>query len=728
MPFVLAFGCSGGDTTSLSVAPAGDVPGGGLDGGVMSARDGGGLDGGGGGFDAIDPRDGVASVDDAGEQPDDAPPTWSDLPFPGDGDPGPEPALPTARTQPDPCVDFAGERVMYGTDGDDTLTGGPGRDIIFGGNGDDLIDGGGGNDVLCGGNGEDHIIGGDGEDYIDGGYGNDLLEGGELHDVIHGRAGSDVIRGGPGPDLLFGDLLDDDVYGEGGNDILIGGHGNDFLHGGDNNDFMRGDTGHDTFVGGTGTDTVSFSTAMPTGQALNDHSGPAPEGVIVDFNEHLTNEDSAWIDLHDNRDYRADEIYRAGVASGDGAREALMGIENVIGSHFNDTLISSSAVQKLYGLYGDDALRGPAATMVGGPGADTCNDVRCDPTGEPPGRGAGALVFVDGYSDDTGIGVIGATGVTRDHFTVVVGDGSAIVTSGAGELTPGTGCRRRNMQPEVVVCTLPRVPLYLMAFGGDGDDHLSVVGGVPRDFAAHMSGGNGDDDLFGSAGDDVLFSGPTGRDTLAGNSGDDALLSESPAGMDPMTRGEAYPGGRDELDGGGGNDQLVSDYPCGHHSFVGGGGIDIAGFRRSTGTRPPFFAIYAQLGGPSSVRQDFHGQAFNPMRCAREMWATRIADDLEILEGADGDDHLFGDNNNNVIWGWGGEDQIFGYGGNDELWGHKGNDELNGGEGRDMLYGGQGFDLLHARDGAADARLDCGPENGRVEDSDPADPTATRCN
>lgn len=724
MPLVLALGCSGGDGTSTTTSPTDDVPAGALDAGVVSTRDAS------VGFDAIDPGDDASSVADVPED-DDATFAWADLPVPDDSgaSPGPDPAVPSPRAQPDPCVDADPRRVRHGTSGDDTLTGTPGDDIIFGGDGDDTIDGRGGNDVLCGGNGEDHILGGDGEDYIDGGYGNDTLEGGDHRDVIHGRAGSDVIRGGAGNDLLFGDILDDDLYGDGGNDVLVGGHGTDFLHGGDGNDWMRGDTGRDNFVGGNGFDAVSFTTAMPPGQALSDTSGPAPDGVTVDFGAHLTSEDPAWEDLR-NREYRGEDIYRAGVASGDGAREGLLGVEAVIGSHFNDTLIATSAAQRLYGLYGDDALRGPAGTtMDGGPGTDTCNGAGCDVAGEPPGRGANALVFVDGNSHDTGVGILGAPGDAADQITVVVGDRSVAVSTLGAPLTPGTGCRYRDRtQTDVVVCALPEVPFYMTAYGGDGDDRIMVTGGVPRDFAAHVSGGNGNDDLIGSAGDDVLFSGPTGRDRLVGNGGDDALLSESPGGMDPMTRGEAYPGGRDELDGGPGNDQLVADYPCGNHRFAGGPGIDIAGFRRSTGTQRPFFGINAQLGGPARVQYDFHGQAFNPGRCARVPWATTLEADLEILEGADGDDRLFGDDTNNVIWGWGGVDEMHGYGGNDELWGHQGNDDLTGGEGRDMLYGGPGVDVVHARDGAADARIDCGPDEGRLADSDPSDPTATRCN
>ena len=726
----LAVGCSDGSATSVAVAPTDDVAHtAAMDGGVARLPDG-------GGFDSPAPDDDVSSAS-ADAEADDAPLfSWPDLPAPSTGDGGgagggdPVPAPPTPRAQPDPCLDESEtNHSMHGTPGNDVIHGSPGRDVIFGGDGDDVIDGGGGDDVICGGNGEDHIVGGDGADYIDGGYGNDTLEGGDGDDVIHGRAGSDVIRGGRQDDHLYGDLLDDDLYGEDGNDVLIGGHGNDFMHGGDGNDWMRGDTGHDTFIGGRGFDAASFSTAMPPGQALAAASGPAPEGVLVDFNRHPNPDDDErlWNDLRE-RGFEAAEIVRSGLASGDGAREALMGIEAVIGSHFNDTLIATSAAQRLYGLYGDDALRGPAGTtMDGGPGADTCNDARCDPAGEAPGRPSGPIVFVDGNTHDTGIGVLGSAGDGSDQLSVVLDDHTVAVSMPTGTLTPGTGCVWRDrMQPNVVLCRLPSAPRYLMAYGGDGDDQITVVGSLPRDLSAHLGGGRGDDTLIGSAGDDVLFSGPDGRDTLVGNGGDDALLSESPA-MDPMTRGPEYAGGVDHLDGGPGNDQLVSDYPCGGHFFVGGPGIDIAGFRRSTGTQRPFFGISAQLGGRSAVRQPFYGRAFNPDRCSLDPWGTHIGGDLEILEGADGDDRLYGNDENNTIWGWGGDDTMVGYDGNDELSAHDGNDELFGGDGRDTLLGGAGFDRIHARDGAPDARLDCGPNEGHLDDSDPSDPTATRC-
>lgn len=48
--------------------------------------------------------------------------------------------------------------LMYGFDGNDTITGNTGNDTIFGGNGDDLINGGAGGDFLNGGTGSDRFV------------------------------------------------------------------------------------------------------------------------------------------------------------------------------------------------------------------------------------------------------------------------------------------------------------------------------------------------------------------------------------------------------------------------------------------------------------------------------------------------------------------------------------------------------------------------------------------
>ncbi len=670
--------------------------------------------------DAIAPApDGSAPAPDGSAPPPDAP--WSpDVGMVGPGAPGPI---------ADPCRTLT--PTIRGNPMSPMIHGTPGRDIIFAFGASYTIDAGDGDDVICTGAGDDTVNAGAGDDYVDSGLGNDLVHGDAGNDVVHGRGGSDRIFGGDGNDVLFGDLLDDDLYGENGNDLLIGGHGTDYLHGGDHNDWLRGDTGHDTFVGGTGTDTVSFMTAAPPlggGLAAGDE---AFDGVVVDMTAHIHGDDSAADALRDHG--AADLIPSAGVATGDGYREAVAGVEVIVGSAFRDRLVGAPGVARLVGGYGDDALAGPGA-LDDGPGNDTCGGAPCDNSAEPPDRPAGPFAFIDDSGDDLGLIVMGAQGNANDSLSVAMTGTSVWVTSNSGaEITPGAHCIHPGPAvPTVAQCGLPHAFRYVLSVGGDGNDHLDLLGDFPRDFNAHLYGGNGDDTLLGAASDDVLFSGPTGTDTLRGAGGDDALLSESASNVQ-TTRGPDYHDGPDTLDGGNGNDQLVADYPCGAHHFIGGDGWDIAGFRRSSPAGlSSYQGITAQFGGginDMSHRQPFHGRAFMPGLCAFDPYGTTLAPDLEVLEAGEGDDHLYGNDTDNVIWAWGGDDHIWGFGGDDVLDGHRGNDEIYGGDGRDWLHGFDGNDTLHAREpsGAADHEINCGGGSGTVADRDPSDPPAMLC-
>lgn len=548
---------------------------------------------------------------------------------------------------PDVCK--TAKPTIFDNNNDHKFIGTPGPDVIFGTPEKDEIYGGGGEDIICAGDGPDYIDGGGDNDYIDAGAGND---------VVHGRGGSDTIWGGADDDILYGDILDDHIYGEGGSDVLIGGHGTDYLHGGDGADFLRGDTGNDTLIGGKGVgDIASFETAMPPGQ------GGGIDGVLVDFTDRCVQDDDPKKTKHD------------GCASGDGYREPLDGVEQVIGSPYDDKFVSRGG-RTLHGSYGNDQF-----------------DVTTDDT-DSKGPAPAGLVFLAVALRDTGVVVRGTTG---DDTLQVHGVGGDIEVTGAN-LTPGSGCG--PMQGGV---RCPGQPNFVAVYGDDGKDTIDVTGDFRDEFIAHVSGGRDDDTITGAGEEDVFFSGVTGKDVLKGMGGDDALLSES----EPFPKGKpmaaAYGGGKDTLFGGDGNDQLVADYPCGNHEFHGGDGFDIAGFARS-GDLP----ITAQLGGSAETKKPFHGRAFNPALCPDFMtWGTTIASDLEVLEAAGGHDELWGDDGPNTIWGRGGNDEIHPLGGHDDV------------------RGADGFDQIWAKDGMRD-RITCG-NGGRLMDFDPEDLPAANC-
>jgi Ca2+-binding RTX toxin-like protein len=536
---------------------------------------------------------------------------------------------------------------------------------FVGSNGDDVIFGTNANDIIFGNGGDDLICGLDGDDYIDGGDGNDRIFAGAGDDIVHGRGGSDIIWGGPGADILFGDILDDELHGEAGNDILIGGHGTDILDGGDGNDFLRGDTGNDTFIGGDGYDIASFATALPPGQPEIKDDGTANNitGVRITFEGKCDG---------------------GGCADGDGGNEPLHGIEKIVGSSFNDLIVPAG--QDVQGGYGNDVIDNIA---VGTP--TPVSTVFIDSVVSPGGE----LI-------DLGVVIMGSPGADDYKITGSASDVVTVVSNGT-HIKALAPCNQ--VDPNTVKCNVGAIVAaqphrdnpfhFILGWGDAGDDTFQFAGTFPREFETHVSGGPGNDHLIGGDEADVFFTGVDGNDHLEGGDGDDALIGESHHTKawdnDDRPNVADYHDGADIFDGGPGNDQLVVDYVCGGHTYIGGGGHDIAGFARSGK-----HAINAQLAGPAQLHTKWYGKAANMDLCGDrpEAWTDfknkGDAADLEVLEASDGPDNLWGDDRANTIWGRGGGDHIYGLGGDDTLLGADGNDVIDGGDGDNHISRGGG--------------------------------------
>ncbi len=153
--------------------------------------------------------------------------------------------------------------------------------------------------------------------------------------TLTGTTGDDVLIAGEGDNILnAGD----------GNDILSAGSGNNVLHGEAGNDLLYSGAGNDLLDGGTGNDTASYAHASA--------------GVTVNLGL-----------------LAAQNTVGAGI-------DTLAGIENLVGSNFNDTLTGDSASNRINGGLGDDVLNGGGGddvligglgnnTLTGGSGADT---------------------------------------------------------------------------------------------------------------------------------------------------------------------------------------------------------------------------------------------------------------------------------------------------------------------------------------------------------------------
>jgi Ca2+-binding RTX toxin-like protein len=245
-----------------------------------------------------------------------------------------------------PC--FNRTPTIVGTNGADELIGTSGSDVIVGMGGDDVIVGGGGNDYLCGNAGND---------WIDGMGGSDQLNGGADHDVLFGAGSSDVVSGGSGNDILLGETGSDTVNGGGGFDYVAfvnsatpvvvdlrerfaTGEGTDGVHyvegiiGSAFDDTLLGNAYVNAFEGWTGADTIHGR----SGSDWVEHDF-ASAGVVVDL--------------------------EAGTTTGGDGPDALVSIENALGSPRGD---------KVYGDAGPNYLDGGAGgdTIDGRDGDDTC--------------------------------------------------------------------------------------------------------------------------------------------------------------------------------------------------------------------------------------------------------------------------------------------------------------------------------------------------------------------
>ncbi|MBZ9782381.1 retention module-containing protein [Pseudomonas sp. REP124] len=153
--------------------------------------------------------------------------------------------------------------------------------------------------------------------------------------TLTGTDGNDTLVAGDGNNILNAGA---------GNDILTAGTGNNELHGGAGNDLLFSGIGNDLLDGGTGNDTASYAHAT--------------SGVTVNLG-----------------------VTTAQNTLGAGT-DILTGIENLVGSNFNDNLTGDNNSNVITGGLGNDVLNGGGGddfligglgnnTLTGGSGADT---------------------------------------------------------------------------------------------------------------------------------------------------------------------------------------------------------------------------------------------------------------------------------------------------------------------------------------------------------------------
>ncbi|GAB5378232.1 MAG: hypothetical protein AcusKO_46940 [Acuticoccus sp.] len=413
-----------------------------------------------------------------------------------------------------------------------------------------------------------------GDDEIMGGYGVDDIAGDVYNrvsttdNVIVG--GDDVIIGGAGDDNLFGEVRFGSLTNvSGGNDVMLGGDGNDELRGQTGDDYLDGGNDNDTIDGGAGNDTVSYLTAGA--------------GVSVNLALSLQNTIGAGTD-------------------------SLLGLENLEGSRYGDTLQGNGGDNAIDGRLGNDLLfSGPGNdTIDGGLGNDTL-----DTFGETDDVALGGGGN-DRFETDGGGNILsGGAGRNTVSFAGTSSDAVIELNKGEARLDGGTANDILTDMQDAV--------------GGSGDDTIKG-----DDIGNDIDGNGGDDSIVGNDGNDTIDGGG-GADIVRGQSDEDVLNG---GGNNDTVRGGSS---SDTVSGGGGDDTVLGD--GGGDIVNGDAGFDL--LRGGTGSD------VINGGGDDDTLRGESG--------------------ADELNGDGGDDNLFGDENNDTLFGGAGEDRYEGGDGADIL-------------------------------------------------------------
>jgi Ca2+-binding RTX toxin-like protein len=310
-------------------------------------------------------------------------------------------------------VGGTGNDIIFGGSGNSTISGGTGSDSIVGGSGNDIIFGGSLSGTITGGSGSDSIVGGSGNDIIFGGPGNTTISGGPGNDSIVGGSGNDIIYGGTGANTIAGGSGNATISGGGGGDVLsasgfdswlmlfgsmnmtltnttlstsggalpaavstvsgfehailaagigsftldaskftgstllLGGAGADTLLGSQSDDTLVAGAGNDSLVGGRGNDTFAFNGGSSGSDTVVEPAGTNVAGL--DFS-------AATAAISINLGQTGPQTVIPGTLTL--TLSDPMGISNVLGSPYDDTIIGNARDNTLLGGAGDDLIAG----------------------------------------------------------------------------------------------------------------------------------------------------------------------------------------------------------------------------------------------------------------------------------------------------------------------------------------------------------------------------------
>lgn len=438
-------------------------------------------------------------------------------------------------------------------------------------------------------------------------------------EIRNGADGNDAFVGGAGSDIFGGGLGDDSLVGGGGDDTLAGEAGNDVLHGG---------AGADRLIGSQGIDTASYA-----GSAA-----------------------AVAVDLGDGTGF-----------GGDAEGDALLTIENVIGSNFADVLTGDAEANRLEGGAGADTLSGAAGDDVLKGGADADQLSGGEGSDELFGEAGADSLSGDGGADwlDGGAGDDTLSGGAGDDV-LIGGSGADVLSGGLGD---DTYVLRRGGGVDIV-SDAGGADRILVGEGLTGDDIVTeVVGGV-----LHIGIKETPGDLRPASQlpDRLVIQNWQSLDRqieIAEFTDGSVLGLQAGNATAVVQQGQSVVGNLVPLSAAMQSYQLVTGPSHGVLSVdVASGTFSFAADAAYLGLDAFEIEVTSTLGGVTSSKT--------------------VTVDIEIGDGAA-----------QIVSGTAAQDALSGGGGNDVFDGFAGDDVLSGGAGDDTLRGGAGSDLLHGGSG-----------------------------
>lgn len=409
--------------------------------------------------------------------------------------------------------------------------------------------------------------------------------------------------------------------GLGGADVLSGAGGNDTISGDAGNDTLSGGDGNDSFLIGAGAGFDSFDGGLGYDaiKALTDNVTIGIRSIAGI--EELTANGYAGVAISGDT---GDNIL-------DFSNVLLTGITQILGGGGNDTIIGNALTANVInGGTGNDTLIGGAADDIFYVSKNSGQDI------VDGGLGNDSIIAAE---ENAKISFAGITNVERISGATFFN--TQILGSAADDLMDFRTITLQNIAN---------------VDGGDGND--TIIGTAGNDT---LSGGDGDDNINGGVGNDTL-SGGKGVDILNGGIGDDSFIIS---------------GGPDIYKGGSGYDVLYANQNGTNLQLDQG---LLSGIEEISANG--FIAMTISAANAAGSRIDL-----------RRIFITD--DDIASINGGNGADTIFGSLTYDYIFAGLGDDTVNGFLGDDEIHGGGGHDDIMGGNGYDVLYGDAGNDIMN---------------------------------